>query len=57
MKYRELIEKLAPYADEKVSIVHCMDELIFFTEDDGNTELVHLELDTEEPCGVKRIIK
>lgn len=49
MKYRDLIKKFEKYADEDVSIVHCLGDIHFYPASDGDIEIVTLELGVGEP--------
>ena len=56
MKYRELIKRLEPYAEEEVSMVAGRGDVVFFPVSDGNAEIVHLVMmDVDEPFRAEEV--
>lgn len=55
MKYKELIYKFEPYAEEEVSMVASRCDVVFFPVSDGNIEIVHLVNEIKEPCRAKEV--
>lgn len=49
MKYKDLIEIFSKFADEEVSIVTCLGNVIFYPASDGDKEIIVLGIENDEP--------
>ena len=49
MKYKDLIKRFEPFAEEEVSLVASHGDVVFFPVSDGNKEIIHLAEGEDEP--------
>lgn len=49
MKYKDLIKRFEPFAEEEISIVAGYGDVVFFPVSDGNKEIIHLVQGDDEP--------